>query len=117
MRLYPKLTEDKDYRVPSKYSLKRWRRILEPLCHFIALSALDRTNIIHLLLVSDATTKRHVGVFHINAKIEVKEVGGTVMQDIPLKFKVPYIYSLLIMLPYLFRHSRIIIIYYTLTFY
>jgi hypothetical protein len=63
------------------------------LCHFIALSALDRANIIHLL--SDATTKRHVGVFHINAKIEVKELDGTVMQDIPLKFKVPYFSSLL----------------------
>ena len=86
MRLHPDLTEDEDYRVPSLYILKRWRRLLEPLCHFIALSALDRANIIHLL--SDATTKRHVGVFHINAKIEVKGVDGTVMQDIPLKFKV-----------------------------
>jgi hypothetical protein len=86
VRLHPDLTEDEDYRVPSLYILKRWRRLLKPLCHFIALSALDRANIINLL--SDATTKRHVGFFHINAKIEVKGVDGTVMQDIPLKFKV-----------------------------
>ncbi len=79
--------EDVDYRVPSVHMLKRWRRLLEPLCHFIALSAKDRaSSIIHLL--SDATTKRHVGVFHINAKIEVKDANNIVHQDIPLKFKV-----------------------------
>ena len=41
-RLYPQQLEDVDYRVPSVKMLKRWRRLLEPVCHFIALSAMDR---------------------------------------------------------------------------
>lgn len=41
-RLYPDQVEDRDYRVPSVKMLKRWRRLLEPVCHFLALSAMDR---------------------------------------------------------------------------
>lgn len=43
-------------------------------------------DIIHLL--SDACTKKHVGVFHVNVKLEVKNADGVSTQDLPLKFKV-----------------------------
>jgi hypothetical protein len=85
-RIYPKLKEGTDYRVPGTTMLKRWRRLLEPVCHFISLSALDKADIIHLL--SDACTKRHVGVFYVDARTEVKTEGGVDVQNLPLKFKV-----------------------------
>ena len=68
-RLYPLKSEGIDYRMPSITMLLRWRRLLEPVCHFIALSAMDQAHLVHVL--SDACTKRHVGVFHVNVKIEV----------------------------------------------
>ena len=86
-RLYPGSVEGTDYRLPTIAQLKRWRRFLEPISHFISLSAMDKADMIHLL--SDACTKRQVGVFHINAKLEVRgEDGGTKTQFIPVKFKV-----------------------------
>lgn len=56
------------------------------LCHFIALSAVDRAQIWHLL--SDACTKRHVSVLHVNAKIEVRLPGSVTTQFVPLKYKI-----------------------------
>jgi hypothetical protein len=29
--------------------LKKWRRMLEPICHFMALSAMDKAAVVHLL--------------------------------------------------------------------
>jgi hypothetical protein len=68
VKLYPEHIENQDYRLPAVSLLKRWRRMLEPVCHFVALSAIDRAHIVHIL--SDACTKRHVGVFHVNVKIQ-----------------------------------------------
>ena len=85
-RLCPDSVEDRDYRLPCVHVLKRWRRYLEPICHFISLSAMDRADMVHLL--SDAGTKRQVGVFHVNAKLEVRTEAGLTSQNIPVKFKV-----------------------------
>jgi hypothetical protein len=60
-RLHPGLVEGKGHRVPGTTMLKRLRRLLEPVCHFMSPSALDRADMMHLL--SDACTKRHVGIF------------------------------------------------------
>jgi hypothetical protein len=85
--MYPDSVEGRDYRIPTIAQLKRWRRFLEPISHFISLSAMDKADMIHLL--SDACTKRQTGVFHINAKLEVRgEDGTTKSQFIPVKFKV-----------------------------
>ncbi len=94
-RLYPLKSEGIDYRVPSITMLLRWRRLLEPVCHFIALSAIDQAHLVHVL--SDACTKRHVGVFHVNVKIEVSPPSTSLtLTPSPLHFFI----SALLFLPY-----------------
>ena len=55
--LHPDQVEGRDYRVPSAKRFNEWRRFLEPICHFIAVTTItlaDRTHI-----SNDATTKKH----------------------------------------------------------
>jgi hypothetical protein len=83
-RLYPLKSEGIDYRMPSITMLLRWRRLLEPVCHFIALSAMDQAHLVHVL--SDACTKRHAGVFHVNVKIEVSRPTSAPSPPLDLSF-------------------------------
>jgi hypothetical protein len=69
-RLCPGSWEGRDYRLPRVEMLKRWRRCLEPITHFMSLSAMDKEDAAHLL--SDVCSKKQVSVFHIDAKLEFK---------------------------------------------
>jgi hypothetical protein len=80
---YPEAKVGVDYRIPDPMMFKRWRTYLEPLGQFMALRAVDRAKIIHVL--HDATSKKGVSFFSVVAKVTVD--GKT--QSIPLSFKVP----------------------------
>ena len=79
---YPEAKVGIDYRIPDPMMFKRWRTYLEPLGQFMALRAVDRAKIIHVL--HDATSKKGVSFFSVVAKVTVD--GKT--QSIPLAFKV-----------------------------
>ena len=79
---YPEAKVGIDYRIPDPMMFKRRRTYLEPLGQFMALRAVDRAKIIHVL--HDATSKKGVSFFSVVAKVTVD--GKT--QSIPLAFKV-----------------------------
>ena len=84
-RVYPDSKEGHDFRIPGKTMLKKWRRMLEPICHYMALSAMNKASLVHLLF--DASSKRHVGIFHVTTRLEFGDgLGGSI--DIPVKFKI-----------------------------
>ena len=55
--LHPDKVEGHDYRVPSAKRFNEWRRYLEPICHFIAVSTINLAIRTHNS--NDATTKKH----------------------------------------------------------
>jgi hypothetical protein len=84
---YPNKVEGVDYRVPDAARFIEWRRYLDPICHYLALSVIavaDRTHIIH-----DATTKNHIHIIQSVYRCELKQPdGSTMVVDVPLKFDV-----------------------------
>ena len=58
--LHPNQVEGRDYRVPSAKRFNEWRRYLEPICHYLAISTIKLATRTHLS--NDATTKNHVHI-------------------------------------------------------
>jgi hypothetical protein len=58
--LHPDQVEGQDYRVPSAKRFNEWRRYLEPICHYLAVSTIKLAVRTHLS--NDATTKNHVHI-------------------------------------------------------
>ena len=58
--LHPGKIEGTDYRIPSEQRFNEWRRYLEPICHFLAVSTIKLAHRTHLS--NDATTKKHVHI-------------------------------------------------------
>ena len=58
--LHPDQKEGPDYRIPSAKRFNEWRRYLEPICHFLAVSTIKLAVRTHLL--NDATTKDHIHI-------------------------------------------------------
>jgi len=58
--LHPDKVEGRDYRVPSAKRFNEWRRYLEPICHYLAVSTIKLATRTHLS--NDATTKNHVHI-------------------------------------------------------
>jgi hypothetical protein len=56
--LHPESVEGCDYRVPSAQRFNEWRRYLEPICHFLAVTTIKLA--VQTYLFSDATTKNHI---------------------------------------------------------
>ena len=82
-KIFPKLEEGKDYRVPGTAMLKVWRDCLKPICEFISVDALSKCDKFHIL--HDASTKKGVSVLQVTARGEFP--GGHV-QTMPMKFVV-----------------------------
>ena len=55
--LHPTLVENHDYRIPSAKRFSKWRRYLEPIRHYLAVSTIKLAVRTHLY--NDATTKKH----------------------------------------------------------
>ena len=77
--LHPGKIEGKDYRVPSEQRFNEWRRYLEPICHFLAVSTIKLAHRTHLS--NDATTKKHV---HILMAVYRCELPGGLIVDVVL---------------------------------
>lgn len=84
---YPDKVESVDYRMPDASRFREWRRYLEPICHYVALSVIkvaSRTHVAH-----DATTKNGIHVLQTAFRCELVDDDGEVfIVDVPLKFEV-----------------------------
>lgn len=84
---YPDKIESVDYRMPDASRFREWRRYLEPICHYVALSVIkiaSRTHVAH-----DATTKNGIHVLQTAFRCELVDENGEVfIVDVPLKFEV-----------------------------
>ena len=58
--LHPDKIEGPDYRIPSAKRFNEWRRYLEPITHYLAVSTIKLAVRTHLS--NDATTKKHVHI-------------------------------------------------------
>ena len=59
--LHPILVVNLHYRIPPAKRFNEWRRYLEPICHYLAVSTIKLAVRTHLS--NDATTKKHVVSF------------------------------------------------------
>ena len=84
---YPEKEEDADYRIPDAARFREWRRYLEPISHYMAVSVINLAKRMHVM--HDATTKNHVHVFQTSFRCEVEgEDGSITVVDVPLKFEI-----------------------------
>ena len=58
--LHPDRKEGRDYRIPSARRFNEWRRYLEPICHYLAVTTIKLAVRTHLS--NDATTKNHIHI-------------------------------------------------------
>ena len=79
--LHPDQVEGRDYRIPSAKRFNEWRRYLEPICHFLAVSTIKLAVRTHLS--NDATTKDHI---HILMALYRCELPNGLIVDVVLIF-------------------------------
>ena len=75
--LHPEQIEGRDYRIPSAKRFNEWRRYLEPICHFVAVSTIELALRTHNS--NDATTKKHK---HILMAVYRCELPGGIIVDV-----------------------------------
>lgn len=75
--LHPNLVEGRDYRIPPARRFNEWRRYLEPICHYLAISTIKLAIRTHLS--DDATTKNHI---HILAAVYRCEISDGLFIDV-----------------------------------
>jgi len=84
---YPEKKEGNDYRIPDASRFREWRRYLEPISHYLAVSVIRIASRTHVMY--DATTKNHVHVFQTSFRCEIKtKDGDIIIVDVPLKFEI-----------------------------
>ena len=69
--LHPDKVEGHDYRIPSAKRFNEWRRYLEPITHYLAVSTIKLAVRTHLS--SDATTKKHVHILMAVYRCELSD--------------------------------------------
>jgi hypothetical protein len=86
--LHPHAVEGLDYRVPCARRFNEWRRYLEPICHFIAVTTIELANETHCM--NDATTKKHK---HILLAVYRCVLPGDIVVDVVIIFRAQLSYS------------------------
>ena len=87
--LHPDIEEGDEagqYRIPSLTQLRKWRRILKPLCRAVALRALQRRDVTEFYLTHDATGKCNTST--MGASVRLVAADGK-HQDMPLDMALP----------------------------
>jgi len=82
--LHPDKIEGHDYRIPSAKRFNEWRRYLEPICHFIAVSTIKLAVRTHLS--DDATTKDHIHILMALYRCELENgLVIDVVRNLPIQ--------------------------------
>ena len=83
----PDKKEGVDYRMPSEARFQEWRRMLEPICHYLSVSVITLADRIHIM--HDATTKNHIHIIQSVYRCEItNEDGSKTVVDVPMRFDV-----------------------------
>ena len=85
---YPNKKEGIDYRVPHVSNFKKFRRMLEPMCHFVGLGIMASSKRAHAM--SDATKKKKIKIlsFDVLCEKEDEHTGETIICHVPIKFEI-----------------------------